>query len=187
MMKNAMEYSDLTNYVNSMKKNLSEKNIENFFNNTSKIIAQELYDELWKRTPVITGFLRHGWNVGLGMKYQNARFYPKNPVHFPRVSHGELYNTVNINIEKIVPDKDGNKYTVYFSNPVYYAPFVEYGHKITVHGRKAPKGKVKLFANDIYVQPYKEGHHMMGKSVEEVNENLTKIVSKELNKLITGK
>lgn len=202
MMKNAIEYSQLKNLVKRLEKKSKNNEVEKFFNNTSRILAKKLYKELWRNTPVVTGFLRHGWNVGLSSKYKNARLYPKDPVYFPKIYLDELgnidktktkhYNVVNVDIEKIIPDKDGNKYTVHFNNPVSYAPFVEYGHKVTVGRRKPPSGLVKLFAkdqngNDVYLQPYKEGHHYTYNSVENIKNKAPKIISKELYKFIRGK
>lgn len=182
-----LEYGELKNLVNNLNKKFDEDNIDKFFVNTSQLLTEELYDRLFVKTPVITGFLRHGWNVGLGMKYQNARFYPKNPILFPK--KGQHYSAVYINTKKIIPNKDGNKFTVHFKNPVSYAPFVEYGHKITVKGRKAitdSKGRIKLFSSNKWVKPYKEGHHMTKKSVEEVNKIKNEIVRREFNKFLKG-
>lgn len=195
-MKLSIEYSQLEKIANNLKRNCKKENTEKFFNNTSRILAKKLYKELWSRTPVITGFLRHGWNVGLSSKYQNARFYPKNPVLFPKLYKDEYgnidknksvhYHAVDIDIKKIVPNKDGNKYTIHFRNPVSYAPFVEYGHRVTAGGRKPPIGKVKLFATNEYITPFKEGHHMTYEAVEKIKSEAPKIVRKEFNKFIRG-
>lgn len=183
-----VEYGELKNLVNTVNKKFDEDNIDKFFVNTSQLLTEELYDRLFVKTPVITGFLRHGWNVGLGMKYQNARFYPKNPILFPK--KGQHYSAVYINTKKIIPNKDGNKYTVHFKNPVSYAPFVEYGHElVTTRGRvsKAKNGqKVKLFSRNEYVKPRIDGHHMTEKSVEEVNKIKNEIVRREFNKFLKG-
>lgn len=183
-----VEYGELKKLVNTVNKKFDKENIDKFFVDTSQVLTKELYDELWFYTPVRTGFLRHGWNVGLGMKYQNARFYPKNPILFPK--KGQYYSAVKINIKKIIPDKDGNKYTVHFKNPVSYAPFVEYGHEqVTIRGRvsKAKNGqKVKLFSRNEYIKPRIEGHQMTKKSVEEVNKIKDEIVKREFNKFLKG-
>lgn len=185
-MKNYVQYKELNKFVNNMNKKFDKKNIDKFFTNTSHVLTKGLYDKLWKLTPVITGFLRHGWNVGLGMRYQNARFYPKNPILFPK--KGQYYSAVKINIKKIKPDRSDNKYTVHFKNPVSYAPFVEYGHNMpTTRGResRAKNGRaVKLFSRNEWVKPRIEGHGMTKKSVAYLNSRKDDIVREEFNKFL---
>lgn len=159
-----IEYSQLKKFVKNVKKNFSEDSIEKFFNDIARELTKELYDRLWKRTPVRTGFLRHGWNVGLGMIYHNARFYPKKP---------KRVDSVRIKFARIIPSKDNTTYTVHIINPVFYAPFVEYGHKQQVGRYVAAIGK-RL------VKPSVKGRFYLKFSVEDLKKSTPQIIQKKI-------
>ena len=184
-MKNAIEYSQLKNYVNVIKENLSDNNVNDFFVKTSQILVNNLYDELWVRTPVRTGFLRRGFDVWNRPELEywsvknntwsnsNLRKNSKNKFRLKDAFKQEQYKT---NFSNIQPNKDKNKYSVYIRNPVYYAPYVEYGYKKKIHTSKSGTIKKEI-----------KGRFYMKKSVEDLQEKTPEIVSKELNKLIRGK
>lgn len=184
-MKNAMEYSQLKNYVKSMKENLSDKNVNDFFVTTSQKLVNELYDELWVRTPVRTGFLRRGFDVWNRPKLEywsvhnntwsnsNLRKNSKKKFRLKDAFKQEHYKT---NFSNIQPNKDKNKYSVYIRNPVYYAPYVEFGYKKKIHTLDFGTVEKEI-----------KGRFYMKKSVEDLQDKASAIVSKELNKLITGK
>lgn len=183
MMKNAMEYSQLKNYVTRIKTNFSQSKIDDFFVATTQKLTKELYDELWVRTPVRTGFLRRGfdaWNRPeleyRGIDTYGYKSYNKKKFKLKNASKQQQFRT---NFSGLEPAKDKNKYTVYIRNTVYYAGWVEFGHKQKV-GRYVHAIGKRLKEEKV------EGRFYMKKSVEKLQEKAPQIVSEEFNKFIRG-
>ena len=77
---------------------------QKFCEDCSKELAARLLALVIKRTPVDTGYLRHGWTGG---ENKSAKAYAEGC---------KVY-------------KNGDNYTIIVENPVEYAPYVEFGHR----------------------------------------------------------
>ncbi len=78
-------------------------------------------------------------------------------------------------LEDLPVARSGNTVSVTISNPVNYTPYVEYGHRIVVSGKD---GKKKTIG-------YAQGHHMLEKSVQDVQKIAPKVVEKEFKKFMS--
>ncbi len=113
-----VDYRDLKKLQQELEK-LAEDTVvlERFYQDCAKELAARLLRIVIERTPVGVypassvkkgGTLRRGWTAG---KNGDAAAYAQSlPVH-----------------------KEGNSYVITVSNPVYYAPYVEYGHRTANH------------------------------------------------------
>ncbi len=112
------EFGDLKRLQKQLEE-LSEDSItlERFYESCAKELAARLLAKVIKRTPVGVypessgkqgGTLRRGWTAG---ESGNAAAYA---------------NSLHVR-------QEGNNYVVEITNPVYYAPYVEFGHRTANH------------------------------------------------------
>ncbi|MDR0671884.1 MAG: HK97 gp10 family phage protein [Oscillospiraceae bacterium] len=71
----------------------------------------------------------------------------------------------------------GNGYEITMENPVYYAPYVEFGHR-QQPGRYVPQIGKRLTAS------YVEGKHMLEKAVNEVEPRARGVLEQQLEKFL---
>ena len=112
-----VNFRDLENFKDTLKKNLSETQVDLFIESCAKELAARLLAKVIKRTPVGQypkssgkkgGTLRRGWT---GEKSQDANSYAGNL----KVNHF------------------GDVYVIEIVNPVEYASYVEFGHRTRDH------------------------------------------------------
>ncbi len=124
---------------------LAAGDMQQFCESAAKELAARLLAKVIKRTPVgvypantgmVGGTLRRGWTGGSDA--------------------GAAY------AESLPVEKTGNTYTITISNPVEYAPYVEYGHRTANH-----KGWV-------------EGRFMLTESEIELDGQMPGILEKKL-------
>ena len=116
----------------------------------AKIIAITPVGEYPPETGKVGGTLKRGWTAG---------------------KDTDAFTFIMDNTDVI---KKGNTYTIVISNNVFYAPFVEYGHRQNV-GQFVPAIGKRL------VKPFVEGQFMMTKSIDEMQDELPALLEKKLN------
>lgn len=94
-------------------KAVTEFEIEEFNRDVAKELANRLLSKAIRLTPVDTGRLRKGWT-------------------------GEKQQAVQAYVDSLTINKVGDTYTIELTNPVYYAKFVEYGHRTSNHASWVP-------------------------------------------------
>lgn len=137
----SVDYGDLKRLQQELKE-LSEDSIvlEQFYKDCAKELAARLLAKVIKRTPVGVypassgkkgGTLRRGWTAG---KSGNAAAYA---------------NSLKVS-------KEGSNYVIEVSNPVYYAPYVEFGHRTANH-KGWVEGQFMLTISEIELQGQMSG------------------------------
>lgn len=137
----SVEYGDLKRLQQELKE-LSEDTIvlEEFYKSCARELAARLLAKVIKRTPVGVypassgkqgGTLRRGWTAG---KNGNAAAYA---------------NSLKVS-------KEGSYYVIEVTNPVYYAPYVEFGHRTANH-KGWVEGKFMLTISETELQGQMRG------------------------------
>lgn len=143
-----VDFSDLEKFRDKLKDNFNQAQVDAFIDSCAKELAARLLAKVIKRTPVGQypkssgkkgGTLRRGWTNG---QSQGASTYANDL----KVHHF------------------GDAYVIEITNPVEYAPYVEYGHRTR--------------SGDGWV----EGKFMLTISEREVQANSAKILEQKLKK-----
>lgn len=130
-----VDFRDLEKFRQNLEKTLGGNQVDLFIEACAKELAARLLAKVIKRTPVGQypkssgkkgGTLRRGWT---GEKSQSASTYAQSL----KVQHF------------------GNIYIIEIINPVYYAPYVEFGHR-TRGGEGWVEGKFMLTISEQEIQ-----------------------------------
>lgn len=162
------DFSQLTKYKEQIEK-LDESQRNKLMEDCTKQVAKALLNGAKKRTPVGVydglespynakkgGTLRNGWTGGV---QKSVDAY----VNGQKVHHlGNEYMLHEANVAKA-------------DNGIYYASYVEYGHRQTP-GRYVPALGKRLKASWV------NGHHMLKKAEDDVNAQQKRIISLKVNK-----
>ena len=144
MSTNMKEMKAFADKLNKMAKDSPEKTA--FMESCAKALASRLLSRVIKRTPVDSGELRKGWTGG---KQNSATAWAE-----------------NLTIKRV-----GKVYQITVSNPVGYAPFVEYGHRHVTRNRK--------------VTGWVPGQYMLTLSTKEVESLAPALLQKRLRAFLT--
>lgn len=160
--------SELDSFLDQLK-SISEQDIQRFNEDVIKEIAARTLAKIIARTPVgeygdkqvefttkdgkevsftahsskVGGTLRRGWTAG---------------------EDTDAYSFIMANSEVI---KKGNVYKIIISNNVFYAPFVEYGHRTVNNG-------------------FVDGQFMMTISMDEMQDELPELLNKKFTDFLGG-
>jgi hypothetical protein len=114
----SVDYGDLKKLQKQLRELSGDSiTLEKFYEDCAKELAARLLAKVIKRTPVgvyppssgkVGGTLRRGWTAG---KAGNAAAYA---------------NSLHVT-------KEGSTYVIEITNPVKYAPYVEFGHRTANH------------------------------------------------------
>lgn len=135
-----------------------QKKMNIFFNQLAKEIALRLLRKVKKRTP-----------VGV-YKDKQVNFTTKEgkEVSFFAKSNGKVGGNLRNGWQVGDITEENGVYTVVVYNPVFYAPYVEYGHRTRNGG-------------------WVEGRFMLTISENELNDNIEKLVKKKLVEFLGSK
>lgn len=104
----------------------------------------------------VGGELRKGWTASVQNESE---------------SNSDQEVDINKYVNSLEIVHSGNMASTTISNPVEYAPYVEHGHRVVVTGKDGKKKTVG----------YVQGHHMLEKSVQDVQKVAPKVVEKLVN------
>lgn len=150
------DFSELKKYAEQVEK-LDENQREKLMEDCTKQVAKALLRGAVNNTPAPTGRLRLGWTGNVKMK-------PEVYVEGQKVQR--LGNSYQLTEKNIATSVDNN---------VFYASYVEYGHR-QQPGRYVPAIGKRLKASWV------EGHHMLKMAEEDVNAQQQRILSLKVNK-----
>jgi hypothetical protein len=173
-----LDYDELQKLKEQIEKVANPTEMDKFFQDCAKELAARLLRKVIKRTPTgqydkengsIGGTLRRGWttqSTGDSSYDTQAAMYSNMFGGDQKVSKADM--TVN---------KVGNDYVIEVINPVYYASYVEYGHRQTP-GRFVPAIGKRL------KQGWVEGKFMLTISENEIRQSAPRILEKKLEKYL---
>lgn len=152
---------------------LTEGDVDKFMRAVTRQTGTNLMSKAIKKTPVDTGRLRAGWTCNSheeadkSLKEGMTTTQPQS--HQLKGFHNlDDYNTVN---------KTGDEYSTVVSNPVMYASWVEYGHKVVL------PPQFNLPKSDNYKKGKSGGiapRYMLKKSEAEMQAELPSFLRKQL-------
>jgi hypothetical protein len=132
----------------------------NFIKSVSRELAGRLLRGAVNRTPVDTGVLRAGWTAKTEQEAKKG--YWLDPVVYA---------------SRLPVEKNGNVYTITIINPVFYASYVEYGHRQEV-GRFVPAIGKRLKNHWV------EGQFMLTKAEMELEGQIDQIIEQKILKFL---
>lgn len=147
-----LDYKELQKLREQLDKVANESQVDEFLKSCSKELAARLLAKVIKRTPSVDGVLRRGWT---GEKSGDATKYA----------------------QSLPVSKEGSDFVIEIINPVYYASYVEFGHRQEV-GRFVPAIGKRL------KKGWVEGKFMLTISEEEIRKSAPKILEKKLEKYL---
>ena len=145
-----IDYRQLVEFQKKLQQLAKAPNIDEFVNSCAKELAARLLAKVIQRTP-----------VGNYAKYRtvtatrDSKHHKKGDTYQKRIKGTKIGGTLrrgwtaNKRIggkeyaQSLPVSKNGNVYTITIINPVYYAPYVEFGHR-TRGGKGWVKGKFML-------------------------------------------
>lgn len=102
------EYKDLIEYTKKLKKQLSEEEMHEFWEESAKELASRVLADAIERTPTITGNLKRNFTGGAEV---DPRIY----------------------VESLPVEEKNGVFKITIKNPTEYASYVEYGHRTPDH------------------------------------------------------
>ncbi len=156
-------------------------NSDTFMDKCAKNISARLLRKVIKRTPVGNYSGQEYDCNGKDMQFHHKGYRVKNAVG-GALRRGWTVNTeeeaapkkskkavsVDKYLNQIQVERSGNTTSITIDNPVSYAPYVEYGHRIVI---KDGSGKKKTVG-------YAPGHHMLEMSVQDIQKVAPKVLEK---------
>jgi len=180
-----VDVSSLKELSNKLRKNATLEQKRAFYERTCRILAALFLRKVIKRTPVGDGQFEAVRNKdGTYSKYKKGK--QKGQQKFRRLTIGGTLRrgwTAGQNINPLTfagtlqVKQVGRDYIIEVKNAVYYASYVEYGHRQTP-GRFVPVLGKKL------KKSWVRGQFMMTKSAEELQAESPAIIQRELAKYL---
>lgn len=146
-----MDLRNLQKFLDQLEE-INSKLLDEFMTHLTRQCASMVLSQTIKNTPVITGDLRRGWT-------------------------GNTDITPTLYVAGLEVNKGNKRYSILLRNGMYYASYVEYGHRQQV-GRYVPAIGKRLKA------PWIQGRFMAYKGVMFVNNNFEKIGNVELERFL---
>lgn len=138
---------------------LNNKHLRRFLEDVSRELAARLLGKVIPRTPTVTGTLKRGWTA---------------KTHKDAESGGGESDYVKY-AKSLPVRKQGSTYVITITNPVEYAPYVEFGH-LQQPGRYVHAIRRRL------VKCWVDGQLMLTKSEMELEGELDKIIEEKLGR-----
>lgn len=157
-MKMKADFSQLEKFSERLNM-LNNRHLRRFLEDVSRELATRLLGKVIARTPVDTGTLRRGWTA----KTQKE------------AEAGSGESDYRKYAKSLPVSKQGNTYVITITNPVEYAPFVEFGH-LQQPGRYVHAIRRRL------VRCWVDGQLMLTKSEMELEGELDKIIEEKLTR-----
>lgn len=160
-----LDYNELQKLKEEIEKLNDPTQMDQFFTSCAKELAARLLAKVIKRTPTgkykegsgtVGGTLRRGWTTE---STGDSNYDTKAAMYSNLFGGNQKVSKSNMTVNKI-----GNDYVIEVINPVYYASYVEFGHRTRNH-----KGWV-------------EGKFMLTISEEEIRKSAPNILEKKLEK-----
>jgi hypothetical protein len=153
-----VDYRQLQRLQRRLEK-LERADLDKFCKDCAKELAARMLAKVIKRTPVgvyvgqskTGGTLRRGWTAKTHQEAESGSGGGKSAKAFA--------NSLQVT-------KRGDVYEIFVTNPVEYAPYVEFGHRTSNH------------------QGWVQGRFMMTISADEVERQAPQIIEKKLMKLL---
>ena len=173
-----LDYGELQKLKERIEKVTNEEQMNQFFESCAKELAARLLSKVIKRTPTseydkesgtIGGTLRRGWTTE---STGDSDFDTKTAMYNNMFGGSQKVSKSNMTVNKV-----GNDYVIEVINPVYYASYVEYGHRQTV-GRFVPAIGKRL------KKGWVEGQFMLTISEDEIRKSAPKVLEKKLEKYL---
>lgn len=168
-----VDYQQLKEFQNKLRQLADQKNMDEFISSCAKELAARLLAKVIQRTPVgnyakyetVTA-TRDSKNHKKGDTYTRRVKGTKIGGTLRRGWTGERKADVSDYAMSLPIEKKGDTYTITIINPVYYAPYVEFGHRT-----RGGKGWVK-------------GQFMLTESERELSMKMPKILEEKLQKYL---
>lgn len=172
------DFDDLKNFEKQLRKIADSNELNKFFEDCAKELAQRLKEKVVQRTPVgKAAYVNEAVTDENGNKVRYKRGRNKGKIKTKRIN----VHPTSGNLRKgwAIGDiiKAGDSYQVLISNPEDYASYVEYGHRQTP-GRFVPAIGKRLKKN------WAEGRFMLTISEQELKETTPKILEKKIKEYL---
>ena len=164
-----LDYKDLVKLKEQIMLFGDPTQMDQFFESCAKELAARLLAKVIKRTPVGQypvesgkkgGTLRRGWTTG---STGDSAHDTKQAMYSNMFGGNQTVKKADMTVNKV-----GNDYVIEIINPVFYASYVEYGHRTRNH-----KGWV-------------EGKFMLTISEDEIRKSAPRILEKKLKNYLKG-